>query len=911
MTRQLCTFLIVLGIVALTAFAAPASRSVVAAPTAGSFTVNSYADTNTADTVLTLREALLIARGGTGASGLNRALSNNEKAQMTGCTINASNFITGGCGAGIADTIDFSGLPADGTITLAAELPVIDDTQPTAIYGGAIAPTIDAHYFTNYGLRITSNGNTLYGIGARRAAISDFALEGDNNTLSFVWAWDASQHGVVISGNYNTVTDSRLGVTSVTDTVCNQTTDHGNMFNGIYITAAATHATVQYNYLGCNSSGVYIVSTNNAGNHTLGPGNRVGVNQSLAGNLGNTNAGLYVGAHNNVVLSNTVANNTYGVEITGDWVYVGGNTIRANIEAGVELHAWASNNSIGKLSLLGAVVSNTISSNLGHGILISDTAAPPGFNIIIGNQIGLSANGLSAAGNGGDGILVYGAHDTFIGGNGTQRNLIGSNAFSGVNLAGGAYNAHVNSNLIGINASAISRPNGADGVVVQGGAHDNTIGTAGAGNTIEHNAGNGVLLKDAATTANTVASNLILTNTQAGVALRANAHDNLVLTNTIRLNGNAGVLIDGGANSNRIGEYGDRAYGNVIGGNATDGIYISGATTRYNAIIGNNIGVTAAGDAADPNLHTGIALDTGTYGNIIGEYTTERNVIAGNAWDGVLLINGAHDNYVWGNDIGTNRDYPAAGQRPDQPTGGGGDYLALPNGGGVSIVGSFTNTVGGYIGQTDVANFISHNSHTGVYLSNAAHHNIIGSNLVSHNSDYGVLLDGGNTAYNTITRTLIFFNGLDGIGERNSAGFNVWTEVGVNDNGGLGIDKTIPNSPGPGDFGNVVHAPYLFFDSINKVTGVVQGHANASILGTVKIELYRVAPDASGYGEGAIFVGKTTTDGSGHWSITDTSPQSVRGCYVALVTESQLVIPFSSSEFSANTCRVMLPTVVR
>jgi len=501
-------------------------------------------------------------------------------------------------------------------------------------------------------------------------------------------------------------------------------------------------------------------------------------------------------------------------------------------------------------------------------------------------------------------------HQGVEGGGGTQRNLIGSNAFSGVNLAGGAYNSHVNGNLIGLNASASSRPNGADGVVVQGGAHDNVIGTAGAGNTIEHNMGNGVLLKDAATTANTVASNLILTNTQAGVALRANTHDNLVLTNTLRLNGNAGVLIDGGANTNRIGEYGDRAYGNVIGGNATDGIYIGGATTRYNAVIGNLIGVTAAGNVADPNLHTGIALD-GTYGNVIGQYATERNVIAGNLWDGVLLINGAHDNYVLTNDIGTNRDYPVAGQRPDQPTGGGGNYLALPNGGGVSIVGSYTNTIGGYMGLTDVANFISHNSHTGVYLSNAAHHNVIGSNLVSHNGDYGVLLDGGNTAYNTITRTLIFFNGLDGIGERNSAGFNVWTEVGINDNGGLGIDKTIPNSPGAGDFGNVVHPPYLFFDSINKATGVVQGRANASILGTVKIELYRVAPDASGFGEGAIFVGKATTNGSGYWSITDTSPQSVRGCYVALVTESQLVIPFNSSEFSANTCRLMLPAVRR
>jgi hypothetical protein len=43
-----------------------ASRSALAAPTFGTITINSTADTNTSDSVLTLREALLIARGGTG-----------------------------------------------------------------------------------------------------------------------------------------------------------------------------------------------------------------------------------------------------------------------------------------------------------------------------------------------------------------------------------------------------------------------------------------------------------------------------------------------------------------------------------------------------------------------------------------------------------------------------------------------------------------------------------------------------------------------------------------------------------------------------------------------------------------------------------------------------------------------------
>ena len=106
---------------------------------------------------------------------------------------------------------------------------------------------------------------------------------------------------------------------------------------------------------------------------------------------------------------------------------------------------------------------------------------------------------------------------------------------------------------------------------------------------------------------------------------------------------------------------------------------------------------------------------------------------------------------------------------------------------------------------------------------------------------------------------------------------------------------------------NIVNAPNLTFDSINKQTGVVHGHADPSILGTVKVELYRVVPDPSGYGEGGVFLGRTTTDASGNWTITDTSPLALRGCYAAFVTESQwssrLVRRNSAPTLAACSCR--------
>ncbi len=367
-----------------------------------------------------------------------------------------------------------------------------------------------------------------------------------------------------------------------------------------------------------------------------------------------------------------------------------------------------------------------------------------------------------------------------------------------------------------------------------------------------------------------------------------------------------------GAANNLIGPGGPRSAGNVISANGADGVYIGGATTVYNSVYGNYIGTTAAGNAADPNGQSGVVLDTGTHANAIGSLSTERNVIAGNAWAGVAIVNGAHDNFVQFNDIGTNRDYPvlaAEDTDPARPAGGGSaSYLHLPNGNdGLYIGGAFTNTIGGYTGGSPAPNFIYYNTWSGVYLVNGSHHNLIGLNDIQTNGFYGVILDGNNTAYNTISRTVIYQNNLDGIGERNNAAFNVWTEVGINDNGGLGVDKSASS-----DAQNIVNAPNNFgIDSINRQTGVVHGHADASVLGTVKIELYRVSPDPSGFGEGGVFLGSTTTDVSGNWTITDPSPLAVRGCYTAFVTESQLVIPFSSSEFSANTCRTFLPLTLR
>ena len=162
------------------------------------------------------------------------------------------------------------------------------------------------------------------------------------------------------------------------------------------------------------------------------------------------------------------------------------------------------------------------------------------------------------------------------------------------------------------------------------------IGDSGSGNAnvISGNLGHGIHLtglgstnSNTGTTHNTISNNFIGTDITGANALG---------------NGLDGVLIDGGANVNTIGSH-DAA--NVISGNKGDGIHITGSGVQAagsgsgsNIIIGNYIGVDAAGTKALPNTGTGIHLDNGTNSNSIGDGTPAgTNIIAGNGGDGILM----------------------------------------------------------------------------------------------------------------------------------------------------------------------------------------------------------------------------------------------------------------------------------
>jgi hypothetical protein len=189
---------------------------------------------------------------------------------------------------------------------------------------------------------------------------------------------------------------------------------------------------------------------------------------------------------------------------------------------------------------------------------------------------------------------------------------------SGIGIVSGSDNNTIAGNFIGSFLSTgltagVAEANTGAGISLAGA--NNTIGGTGANdrNLISgHNTGYGVYLNGTGATGNTIAANYIGVDITGSTAL-ANSY---------------GIYADGGAASNAIGIAG---YGNVVSGNTSIGIFLTGATTASNTIRGNCVGLNSAGTSAVSNGAFGVAVDGSVNGATIGGTGTgEGNVISGN-----------------------------------------------------------------------------------------------------------------------------------------------------------------------------------------------------------------------------------------------------------------------------------------
>ena len=260
----------------------------------------------------------------------------------------------------------------------------------------------------------------------------------------------------------------------------------------------------------------------------------------------------------------------------------------------------------------------------------------------------------------------------------------------------------------------------------------------------------------AGTDSNVIAGNYIGVDVTGGNALGNGSPDDL---------SRQGVIIEAGAQGNRIGTNGDgladAAERNIVSGNVARGIVITDAGTDGNIVAGNFVGTDALGTIAVANSMHGVEVRFGAKNNLIGTDSdgvadaAERNVISGNALDGVSLYGaGTEQNIVAGNYAGTD----VTGRNA---LGNGGPEVSINAGAARNLIG--TNGDGA--------------------------HDDAKQNIISGNASYGVVISASGTDNNTVagnnigtdvTGTTGLGNGANGIIIQTGAQSNL---IGTNGDG--------------------------------------------------------------------------------------------------------------------------------
>ncbi len=560
--------------------------------------------------------------------------------------------------AGGSNTIDFDIQKGPATINVLTPLPqitapvLIDGTSQPGYTGTPLVTVnsqIDGDPPSGFVFVHGSEGSVIQGLAVTGFGLAGIEVDGASN--------------ITIGGP-----SSRLG------NVINSNTGEGVLISG----PNASGNTVEGNVIGLDASA----------QRALANGIGVQINLGAAGNLV---GGMTAGARN-VISGNTTAGvlisgaGTMGNTVEGNDIGTDGTAMQAiGNETGVEIDSGATANIIGGIS---AAETNVISGNTGDGVLI--LGAGTSGNTVEGDLIGICqcASGPAPLGNGTGVEINSGAADNLVGGIvAGARNIISSNTADGVLLTGAATMGNtVEGDFIGTAVSGQTPLGNDTGVEIDSGAMANTIGGSGtAGNLVSGNLTAGVGISGAGTSGNTVEGNTI----GAGVSGQS------------PLPNGTGVEIGSAATSNTIGgKIG--VTGNLISGNTSDGVLISGIGTSGNTVAGNLIGTGVSGQTILANAN-GVEISLGATANTVGGRTAAaRNVVSANTSDGVLISGGgASGNTIEGNFIGTD----TTGQ------------IALGNVIGVLVTSGSATAIGGT--AAGAANVISGNITAGIEVNGA------------------------------------------------------------------------------------------------------------------------------------------------------------------------------------------------
>lgn len=227
-------------------------------------------------------------------------------------------------------------------------------------------------------------------------------------------------------------------------------------------------------------------------------------------------------------------------------------------------------------------------------------------------------------------------------------------------------------------------------------------------------------------TTNSVVRGLSITRfgTTSNDGIGVGGNNNVIEGNLIGLNptgsgidygNNRNGIIINGVSGNRIGGT-NLAERNVISDNSQYGVlFLGGGSTTNNLVQGNIIGLSLSG-ARDGNTSGGVRLLGASRNTIGGNEPGARNVISGNAGNGILIEFGGINHQVIGNFIGT--DVSGSASRFN------------------GVHGIYVDGVGTVISN----NTIAFNSSDGVYVFSGTSNSIRG-NAIFSNTGLGIDLD--------------------------------------------------------------------------------------------------------------------------------------------------------------------------
>jgi parallel beta-helix repeat protein len=482
--------------------------------------------------------------------------------------------------------------------------------------------------------------------------------------------------------------------------------------DGILITGPGSN-TIESNYVGTDLGGKLPKPNGGSGVQILeSPSNRIGGPER--GNLlsGNYLEGLRIwGARS---LLNSVEGNRIGTDADAG-------AALANGLSGVLIASGASGNYVG-LGFVDNMVSkrNIISGNLESGIRIANAKE----NSIKGNYIGLDSTGANPIGNRLDGMLVDGnSNGNLIGANADnihdalEKNWIAGNNDNGIRLFS-ASSTQIAGNWIGLDIQGNATPNASNGILVDGKSSNNVIGPdyglpETMRNVISGNAHSGIEIFES--TGNRILGNYVGTSPDG---LKAIPNLDGIVVSRGSVNNIIGLDINGVGGSNT---------GNVISGNARNGVSVGGIGADNNRIAGNWIGTDANGAAAIPNQTHGIVIyDLAKKNKIGGAVREEQNYISGNQGWGVSIESNSSETLVLGNRIGFTV----------------GSLLDLGNtAGGVRISQSSNNQIGD--GSSNGSNWISNNGPVGIQIIHeSSSGNALANNYITNHSFISIDLGG-------------------------------------------------------------------------------------------------------------------------------------------------------------------------